>query len=74
MTIKEEVKKLIKEHINEEEFEECPYCKAIAYLKHGNSDMFCFNCTFVHAKWLSLTLEEQMELHSGYERAGKRIE
>ena len=50
----------IKEYIHFEEFEECPHCKAIAYLDHGNS-MFCFHCYFNYVKWLNAPLATQLE-------------
>jgi len=71
-TIEERVKKLIKEHINEEEFEECPYCKAIAYLDHGPSK-FCFCCTFTFIKQFPVGLDVQLEWHGEDPDAGPRL-
>ena len=53
---------MFKEQINEEEFEECPYCRAVAYLDHGPSK-FCFNCYFTYAPWLPVSLTIQMRWH-----------
>ena len=47
----------IKECIN---FEECPHCKAVAYLDHGRSK-FCFHCYFNYVKWLTAPLKVQLE-------------